>query len=227
MVTASFPYPWTKKPSFPMRTRLNRSAFTALALAASLGIAGSAFAQTNPDSGRRRGGDTAGSGGGGGDRGGRGNFDPQEMQQRMLGSLRERLEVTDDAEWKLISERVLKVSELRRATGGGMGGMMPGGRGGPGGPGGPGGGGDRTSGGGGGDRGPSRGGPRPGGNPEMDQLSSALRDKLPDAEVKARLERFRDSRKNNEARLAKAQEDLRAVLSIRQEAIAVVFGLLP
>jgi len=213
-----------------MRTQLNRSAFTALVLAAGLGLGSSlALAQTTPDSGRRRGGDTGGSGGAGGDRGGRGNFDPQEMQQRMLGALRERLEVNDDAEWKLISERVLKVSELRRATGGGMGGMMFGGRGGPGGPGGPGGGGDRTSGGGGGgDRTSSgRGGPRPGGNPEMDQLSSALRDQLPDAEVKARLERYRESRKNNEARLAKAQEDLRAVLSVRQEAIAVVFGLLP
>ena len=198
-----------------------RSAFAALLLAALAAGLSPVLAQTNPDSGRRRGGDTGGSNGSGGDRGGRGNFDPQEMQQRMLSSLRERLEVNDDAEWKLISDRVMKVSELRRATGGGMGGMMFGGRGGPGG------GGDRTSGGGGGDRGPGRGGPRPGGNPEMDLLSSALRDKLPDAEVKARLDRYRESRKNNEARLAKAQEDLRAVLSVRQEAIAVVFGLLP
>jgi hypothetical protein len=209
-----------------MKTPSHRSAFAALLLAALGASVTPALAQNNPDSGRRRGGDAGGSGGDRGDRGGRGNFDPQEMQQRMLGSLRERLEVTDDAEWKLISERVMKVSELRRSTGGGMGGMMWGGRGGPGGPGGPGGG-DRSSGGGGGDRGPGRGGPRPGGNQEMDLLSSALRDKLPDAEVKARLDRFRESRKANEARLAKAQEDLRAVLSVRQEAIAVVFGLLP
>jgi hypothetical protein len=146
----------------------------------------------------------------GGDRGGdRGNFNPQEMQARMLNSLRERLEITDDEEWKVISERVAKVSELRRNSMGGMMGMM-GGRGGP--PGGS-------------DRGGSRG---PGGNnPEMAALGFAIRDKLPDAEVKTRLERLRESRKESEAKLTKAQEDLRAVLSVRQEAIAVMFGLLP
>ena len=131
----------------------------------------------------------------------------------MLSSIRERLEVPDDEEWKLISTRVMKVSELRRASGGGM---AFGGRGGPP-PGGAGGGGDRTS---------SRG-TRGGGPPEMELLSSALRDKLPDAEIKMRLDRLREARKANEATLAKAQDELRAVLSVRQEAVAVMFGLLP
>ncbi len=131
----------------------------------------------------------------------------------MLSSIRERLEVPDDEEWKLISTRVMKVSELRRASGGGM---AFGGRGGPP-PGGGGGGGDRTS---------SRG-TRGGGPPEMELLSSALRDKLPDAEIKMRLDRLREARKANEANLAKAQDELRAVLSVRQEAVAVMFGLLP
>ena len=131
----------------------------------------------------------------------------------MLSSIRERLEVPDDEEWKLISTRVMKVSELRRASGGGM---AFGGRGGPP-PGGAGGGGDRTS---------SRG-TRGGGPPEMELLSSALRDKLPDAEIKMRLDRLREARKANEANLAKAQDELRAVLSVRQEAVAVMFGLLP
>jgi hypothetical protein len=135
------------------------------------------------------------------------------MQARMLSSIRERLEVPDDEEWKLISTRVMKVSELRRASGGGM---AFGGRGGPP-PGGAGGGGDRTS---------SRG-TRGGGPPEMELLSSALRDKLPDAEIKMRLDRLREARKANEANLAKAQDELRAVLSVRQEAVAVMFGLLP
>lgn len=164
--------------------------------------------------GRRR-------GEGGGDRG---NFNPQEAQARMLSALRERLEVTDDEEWKLISDRIAKLAELRRnAAGAGIVGFaMFGGRGGP-----PGGG-DRGGGPpGGGDRG-GRGGPRPGGgSPELSALSSALRDKLPDAELKQRLERLREVRKDNEAKLTKAQEELRAVLSIRQEAVAVVFGLLP
>ena len=73
-----------------------------------------------------------------------------------------------------------------------------------------------------------RGGPRPGGgSAEMTALASALRDKLPDAEIKSRLERLRDQRKDSEAKLARAQEDLRAVLTMRQEAMAVMAGLLP
>ena len=66
-----------------------------------------------------------------------------------------------------------------------------------------------------------------GGNSETAALSSAVRDKLPEAEIKARLDRVRQVRKENEVKLTKAQEELRAVLSIRQEAVAVVFGLLP
>lgn len=136
---------------------------------------------------------------------------PQDMQARMLNSIRERLEINDDEEWKVISARLTPVMELRRSA---MGGGMFGGRGGP-----PGGGGDR-----GGDRMSGRGGP---GNTEMSALSSAIRDKLPDAEIKNRLERLREVRKENEAKLTKAQEELRAVLSVRQEAVAVLFGLLP
>lgn len=61
----------------------------------------------------------------------------------------------------------------------------------------------------------------------MTALQFAIRDKLPEAEIKSRLERVRESRRDNEAKLAKAQDELRAVLSVRQEAIAVMFGLLP
>jgi hypothetical protein len=154
---------------------------------------------------RQRGGDNA-NGGDNGGKGGRGNFDPAQMQER----LREQFGVTDDAEWTLISERLTKLSEIRRSAGGGMG------RGGPGGPGG-------------GSGGPSSRGGRggPSGNPEQDSLRAAIMDKLPDAEVKSRLERLREVRKQNEAKVAKAQEELRAVLSVRQEAVAVMFGLLP
>ena len=144
--------------------------------------------------------------------GGRGNFDPAAMQERMMSALREQFAVTDDAEWGLISERILKVSEIRRsAPGGGFGrGGMPGGGGG-----GTGGGGNR----------PQRQGATA--SPEVDALRSAVADKLPDAEIKSRLTRLREARKDNEAKLAKAQEDLRAVLTMRQEAIAVMAGLLP
>jgi hypothetical protein len=61
----------------------------------------------------------------------------------------------------------------------------------------------------------------------MTALASALRDKLPDAEIKSRLDRLRDQRKESEAKLARAQEELRAVLTMRQEAMAVMAGMLP
>ena len=168
-----------------------------------------ALAQNNPDDSTKRRRPNSSD-----ENGGRRGGSPEDMQARMLSSLRERLEVPDDEEWKIISERLGKVMELRRNAAGG----------GPlGGPGafvgrGPQGGADNA-------RGP-RGG-RPAANPEMAALQSALRDKLPDAEIKSRLDRVRETRKQNESKLTKAQEDLRAVLSVRQEAVAVIFGLLP
>lgn len=167
--------------------------------------------------GRRRNGGATDGGSERGGRGERGNLSPQDMQARMLSALRERFEVADDEEWKVISDRVAKVIELRRTTGGAGGPMMFGGFGGRGGP----------PGGDGRGRGGFAGRGGPGGNTELAALSTAVRDKLPDAEIKSRLERLRQSRKDSEAKLTRAQEELRAVLSVRQEAIAVVFGLLP
>lgn len=135
----------------------------------------------------------------------------------MLAMQREQYGVTDDAEWKLISDRINAVTELRRSTlAAAMGGLRGGfGGGGFGGGGGPGGGGRGNRGGG------------AGGNPEQTSLQQAITDKLPDAEIKSRLERLRDARKANEEKLTKAQEELRAVLTVRQEAVAVMSGLLP
>jgi hypothetical protein len=150
--------------------------------------------------------------------GGRGNFDPAQMQERMNTLLREQFAVIDDAEWTLISARIAAVTELRRNTAqagfGGLGGL----RGGQGGQGG--GGGGQGFGGG-------RGGRGGNASPETDALRQAVVDKLPEAEIKARLARVRETRKANEEKLSKAQEDLRAVLTVRQEAVAVMAGLLP
>lgn len=151
-----------------------------------------------------------GQNGAGREGGGRGNFDPQQMQQQQMERLREQFGVTDDAEWKLIETRLTAITELRRANLAGAFGGLGGGRGAGGGPGG---GGGRAG--------------RGGGSPEQEALRSAIADKLPDAEIKSRLERLREVRKANEEKLTKAQEDLRAVLSVRQEAVAVMFGLLP
>jgi hypothetical protein len=185
---------------------LSRRARTLGALASALLISVSSsalLAQNAADdaSKRRRSSDESGRRGG----------SAEDMQARLMNSLRERLEVPDDEEWKIISERLGKVMELRRSAGGPLAGVGAfAGRGQPGG----------------GDN--SRGrGSRPGGSPELAALQSAIRDKLPDAEIKSRLERLRENRKANEAKLSKAQEELRAVLSVRQEAVAVVFGLLP
>jgi hypothetical protein len=177
------------------------------------------LAQTDPNAadntnaggrGRRNQQNGGGNNNGGGNGGGRGNFDPAQMQQQMVDRIREQLGVTDDAEWKVIMDRVTPVMELQRSTrgGGGFGGF----RGGQAGPGGQGGGGRRGN---------------LAANPEQTALQQAIADKLPDAEIKSRLERLREVRKANEEKLTKAQEDLRAVLSVRQEAVAVMFGLLP
>ena len=150
----------------------------------------------------------------------RGNFDPAEFRTRMLERLREQFDVKDDAEWKLISERMEKVFTAQRdaRSGGGFGFSGRSSRGG-----------DRPP----GDRPP---GERPPGdtpsffrgepNPDAEALQKALEAKAPAAEIKTKLAKFRESRKEREAKLEKAQEDLRQVLSARQEAQAVMMGLL-
>lgn len=148
----------------------------------------------------------------------RGNFDPAQMQQRMLERMRESFDVKDDAEWKLISERITAVMEARRGTGGmgGMGALMrrPGGD--------QGGGGDNNGGGGGGRRGGFGGTP----DPDQEALQKAIESKAPADEVKAKLAKVREARKAAEAKLEGAQAELKKVLSVRQEAVAVMFGLL-
>ena len=145
---------------------------------------------------------------------GRGNFDPQARMDRY----KEQLEVKDDAEWKLISERIEKVTTARREVGfGGGGGFGRGGRGGPGGPGG-GAGGDQAA------AGRRAFGGEP--SPEAEALQKAIEAKAPADELKAKLAKFREARKVKEANVEKVQEDLRKVLTPRQEAVAVLAGLL-
>lgn len=165
-------------------------------------------------------------GGGGGGRGGRGGgpggggFDPAAMRARMAERIREVLDIKSDDEWKVIEERVTKVNDARRNVGFGGGGRMmfgggPGGRGGA-----PGGGGDQ----GGGRAG--RGGFGGETMPEADALQKAIEAKASADEIKAKLAKYREARKAKQAALAKAQDDLRQVLSVRQEAAAVMLGLL-
>jgi hypothetical protein len=157
--------------------------------------------------------DNAGPGGGG--RPGRGNFDPAQMQQRMMERTKETLEVTDEAEWKAMQPLVQKVMDLRRQSFSGMGRGMFG-------------------------RGPRGGDNPPGGDqaqqrrggmfgtpsPEAEALQKAIDSKASKAEMKAALDKYQASRKASQAALEQAQADLRKVLTTRQEALATLNGLL-
>jgi Spy/CpxP family protein refolding chaperone len=152
------------------------------------------------------------------------NMDGQQIQQffqrRMNEMFRERLEVTDDAEWKIIEERLGRVTQARWAMFAegagtmGMGNMGFGGRGGAGGGGeGPGGG---------------RGFAGMFGQPsaEARALQQTIDAKAPASEIKAKLAKLQELRKQKQADLVKAQDDLRKLLTPRQEAIATLMALL-
>lgn len=161
--------------------------------------------------------------GGGGQRGneGREAFDPSRLQDMMLDRLKERLGASDE-EWTVLKPQLQKVTELQtqlRASAGPM--ASFGGRGGDRGPGG----GDRGPGG--GDRGGDRMmAPAPA-MPEAETLRNTLDDEnaAPEA-ITSALKAFRDARAAKQAELTKAQEDLRKVLTVRQEAILVMSGTL-
>lgn len=147
-----------------------------------------------------------------GDRGGRGNFDPEQMRVRMMERYREAFEVKDDAEWKLIEGRITKVTDARREMGSGRGFGGPGGR---------------RGGADGGDQGGDRrrsffGEP----SPEAEALQKAIEAKASNDEIKTKLAKYRESQKVKQANLDKAQSELRQVLSVKQEANAVLMGLL-
>jgi hypothetical protein len=151
------------------------------------------------------------------DRQGRG--DPEQFRQRMAERLRERLEVKKDDEWKIIEERLTKVMDAQRearagvsfgAFGGGGRGPRPEG-------------GDTNAGGNNDRRGRGFGGEP---SAEVKALEDAIEAKASGDEIKAKMAKLRDSRKEKEAALEKAQTDLRKVLSVRQEAQLVVMGIL-
>jgi hypothetical protein len=160
------------------------------------------MAQNNQGGGRQR---------QGGGRQRQGNLDPAQMQQRMLERYKERLEITDDAEWKALQPLVQKVLDARMAAASGARGMF--GRG------------PRP----GGDAGQADQGQRRGlaaTNPAAEALQKAIDSKAPAAQVKLELVKYLEYRKAKQAELGKAQDELRKVLTSRQEAIAVLSGLL-
>ena|SRR5437667_1385542 len=153
---------------------------------------------------------------------GRGNFDPAQFRQRQMENFRDRLEVKSDESWNKIEPLIGKVMDAQRDARMGMGFGFGGQRGGRGGRGGADGGanGDQAN------NNPNRnrfGGPP---SPETEALQKAMDDKAPADEIKSKLAKVRETRKAKEAALDKAQDELRKALSPRQEAGAVLAGLL-
>jgi hypothetical protein len=151
----------------------------------------------------------------------RGGGDPAQFRERMMADLKEAMEIKDDAEWSAIEPKITKVMDARREV---MSSTMRGfgnrGRNRP-----RGGGDDQ------GDNGQPRRSRQGGGmfgepSAAVTALQKAVDDKAPTAEIKAKLKIVQDEAKVKEAALVAAQEDLRAVLTPRQEAIATLRGLL-
>lgn len=180
---------------------------TICGVVAALGMSVSSL-QAQQDNAGGGGGRQRGGGGGGGGQGGGGNFDPAQMQQRMMDRVREGLNFTNDTDWNAVQPLLQKVMDARRDVG--MGGGRGFGRGGPGG--GPGGGG----------RGGFGGTP----SPEQESLQKAIDDNAPSAQIKAALAKYEAARKTKQAKLEAAQAELRKVLSVKQEAQATLLGLL-
>ncbi len=162
-----------------------------------------------PGGGGQPGGQGGGQGGGR-NRGGQGggNFDPAAMQQRMNDRVKTQFGSTDE-EWKAIEPLVTKVNEARMAS---MAGMFGGGRnrgGGQGGQGGQGGG--------------QRFGPEP--SAEATALTEAVDKDAAKDELKAKMAAFRKAKAAKEAELKTTQDNLKKVLTTKQEAIALQMGL--
>jgi hypothetical protein len=149
----------------------------------------------------------------GGNGGGRGNFDPAQFQQRMMDNIKDQLGFTNDTDWSAVQPLVQKVMDARRdiGAGGGMGRMF--GRGNRGG-------GDQ--GGGNNRRGAFGGTP----SPEAQSLQQAIDNNAPTEQIKDALAKYQASQKAKQAKLVQAQEDLRKVLTVKQEAQATLLGLL-
>ena len=161
-----------------------------------------------------------------GDRG-RGGFQrmsPEEMQKRMeefrsqmSNRMREQFGASED-DWKVLGPKIEKVQQLSRESRGGMGfgGMMFGRGRGPG--------------------GSDRGGPRPEGSSdrpqsEIEKTGSALRTVLQKegataAEIKSALDAYRTARTTARQNLETARKELKELLTTKQEAQAVMMGLL-
>lgn len=132
------------------------------------------------------------------------------MRQRMMERIKEALAPTDE-EWQVLEPRVDKVQTLsrqasmRRGMGGAMGGRR--GRGGP--------------------EAPAETRELSGPEKAVQELQTTLDNtEAKPEEIKAKLTALREAREKAKQELAEAQEALREVVTLRQEAQLVLMGLL-
>lgn len=165
------------------------------------------------------------------------NFQPpsqDEIRQMMMDKIRDRLSITNDDEWRAIEPKITKAMDAARDVLAmrDMSTIMP----------------DframmrRRNGengddnnGGNGDRAERRRNRRRGGgfgmfggepSPSVAALEQALENNAPKSEIKTKMEAVEAELKDKEAKLAAARDDLRSVLTTRQEATLVVSGIL-
>jgi len=141
--------------------------------------------------------------------------DAGQMRQMMNERIKEALGATDE-EWQVISPRLEKVTTLQResAAGGGMRALFRGR----------------------GDRGGPGGRPQRADAPErersaVEQAMSDLQQVVDDEsaaadQIRQKLTALREAREKAKQQLVKAQQELREVLTLRQEAQLVLFGML-
>ena len=141
--------------------------------------------------------------GGGG--GGRGNFDPAKMREMMQTRLKEQMGATDD-EWKALQPKVEELQKVQESTRGSMRSLFR----------------------------------RPGGStpPADDATKTDIQRKtdalkaLVDAKdsdpkaIQDALKALRDEREKNKTATKKAQDGLKELLTAKQEAILVMYGML-
>jgi hypothetical protein len=152
----------------------------------------------------------------------RGGDRMEQFRQRMNEHLKTALKVTDD-EWSVIQPLLEKVQMKQRESFSGRFGGFGGGR-----RGGQGGAAEASGTNAGGNNGGDRGNrPERPKSPEVEALQKAIDSESTSTdEIKAKLQALRDSRKKSAAELEQAQEDLRKVLTQRQEATLVMMGML-
>jgi hypothetical protein len=146
----------------------------------------------------------------GGGRGGRGNFDPAQFQQRIMDNVKDQLGFTNDTDWNAVQPLVQKVLEAQRDARSGLNMRMMFGR-------------NRDNNGGNNNRRGMFGG-QP--SPEEQALQTAVDNNAPADQIKSLLAKYQAAQQQKQAALKKAQDNLRAVLSVKQEAQATLMGLL-